>query len=202
MDSIEQSIMAYLRDWRNMMRNHFTKMGGKRDMAFIKANPYKNVSFDQWNILCDRFASQEFEKLSTQNSENRSKQLYSPAQGSSTMISQMKAKMSSHGSAPLVTSATSSSSSRDDRHDPKGKRLREETRGCSVEKELRRLKTDRLKVEFCEKTWKPILDHDKMFLNILAKIVTDTIPASTTTWKDMKKEDIELILIRMEMSEV
>ncbi|PON31954.1 hypothetical protein PanWU01x14_365490 [Parasponia andersonii] len=110
--------------------------------------------------------------------------------------------MSSHGSAPLVTSATSSSSSRDDRHDPKGKRLREETRGCSVEKELRRLKTDRLKVEFCEKTWKPILDHDKMFLNILAKIVTDTIPASTTTWKDMKKEDIELILIRMEMSEV
>ncbi|PON53637.1 hypothetical protein PanWU01x14_200750 [Parasponia andersonii] len=91
-DSIEQSMMAYLWDWYNIMQNHFTKMGGKRDMAFIKANPYKNIPFDQWNILCDRFNSQEFEKLSTQNSENWSKQLYSPAQGSSTMISQMKAK--------------------------------------------------------------------------------------------------------------
>ncbi|PON53986.1 hypothetical protein PanWU01x14_198640 [Parasponia andersonii] len=42
-------------------------------MAFIKANSYKNVPFDQWNILCDRFGSQESE-------------------GSSNMISQMKAK--------------------------------------------------------------------------------------------------------------
>ncbi|PON37788.1 hypothetical protein PanWU01x14_317460 [Parasponia andersonii] len=86
-DSIEQSMMVYLRDWRNMMWNHFTKMEGKRDIAFIKANPYKNVPFDQWNILCDRFGSQEFEKVSTQNSENRSKQLCPPAQGSSSMIS-------------------------------------------------------------------------------------------------------------------
>ncbi|PON70432.1 hypothetical protein PanWU01x14_081010 [Parasponia andersonii] len=45
---------------------------------------------------------------------------------------------------------------------------------------------------------KPILDHDKMFLNILTKTVRDTIPASTPTWKDVKKEDIELILNRME----
>ncbi|PON53197.1 hypothetical protein PanWU01x14_204280, partial [Parasponia andersonii] len=72
-DFIEQFMMAYLRHWRNMMRNHFTKMRGKRDMAFIKANPYKNIPFDQWNILCDHFGSQEFE-------------------GSSTMISQMKKK--------------------------------------------------------------------------------------------------------------
>ncbi|PON80693.1 hypothetical protein PanWU01x14_002490 [Parasponia andersonii] len=54
-------------------------------------------------------------------------------------------------------------------------------------------------VEFCEKTGKPILDHDKVFLNILAKIVRDTILASTPTWKDVKKEDIELILNRMEV---
>ncbi|PON42440.1 hypothetical protein PanWU01x14_281980 [Parasponia andersonii] len=53
--------------------------------------------------------------------------------------------ISSHGSAPLATSAASGSNSRDDRYDPKRKRVREETRGCSVEKELRRLKTDRLK---------------------------------------------------------
>ncbi|PON46229.1 hypothetical protein PanWU01x14_253530 [Parasponia andersonii] len=33
---------------------------GKRDMACIKANPYKNIPFDQWNILCDSFGSQEF----------------------------------------------------------------------------------------------------------------------------------------------
>ncbi|PON31165.1 hypothetical protein PanWU01x14_372030 [Parasponia andersonii] len=109
--------------------------------------------------------------------------------------------MSNHGSAPLATSATSGSSFGDDRHDPKRKRFREETRGCSVEKELRRLKTDRLKVEFCEKTGKPILDHGKMFLNILAKTVRDTISASTPTWKDVKKEDIELILNQIEVSE-
>ncbi|PON70148.1 hypothetical protein PanWU01x14_083230, partial [Parasponia andersonii] len=100
-------------------------------------------------------------------------------------------RMSSHGSTPLATNAASGSNSGDDRHDPKGKRVRKQTRGCSVEKELRRLKTDRLKVEFCEKTGKPILDHGKMFLNILAKTVRDTIPASTPTWKDMKKEYIE-----------
>ncbi|PON36707.1 hypothetical protein PanWU01x14_326080 [Parasponia andersonii] len=107
--------------------------------------------------------------------------------------------MSSHGSAPLATSAASGSNSGDDRHDPKGKRVREETRGCSVEKELRRLKIDRLKVEFCEKTWKPILNYGKMFLNILAKTVRDTIPASTLAWKDVKKEDIELILNQIEI---
>ncbi|PON65490.1 hypothetical protein PanWU01x14_116530 [Parasponia andersonii] len=107
--------------------------------------------------------------------------------------------MSSHGSTPVATSATSGSNSGDDRHEPKGKRVREETRGSLVEKQLRRLKTDRLKVEFCEKTGKPILDHCKMFLNILAKMVRDTIPASTLTWKDVKKKDIELILNQMEV---
>ncbi|PON78389.1 hypothetical protein PanWU01x14_020270 [Parasponia andersonii] len=48
-------------------------MGGKRDMAFVKANPYKYVPFNQWNILYDHFGSQEFE-------------------GSSSIINQMKAK--------------------------------------------------------------------------------------------------------------
>ncbi|PON37617.1 hypothetical protein PanWU01x14_318980 [Parasponia andersonii] len=105
--------------------------------------------------------------------------------------------MSSHGSTPLATSATSGSNSGDDRHDPKGKRVRKETRGCSVEKELKRLKIDRLEVKFCEKTGKPILDHGKMFLNIFAKMVRDTILISTSTWKDVKKEDIELILNRI-----
>ncbi|PON44703.1 hypothetical protein PanWU01x14_264860 [Parasponia andersonii] len=107
--------------------------------------------------------------------------------------------MSSHGSTPIATSAVSGSSFGYDRHDPKEKRIREKMRSCSVEKELRRLKTDRLKVEFCEKTGKPILDHDKIFLNILAKMVRDTIPASIPTWKDVKKEDIELILNQMEV---
>ncbi|PON72011.1 hypothetical protein PanWU01x14_068530 [Parasponia andersonii] len=92
MDSIEQSMMAYLRDWCNMMRNHFTKMGGKRDIAFIKANPYKTFPSIS-GIFCAIIS-----KVSTQNSENRFKQLYLPAQGSSSMISQMKAK------AEMVTS--------------------------------------------------------------------------------------------------
>ncbi|PON35372.1 hypothetical protein PanWU01x14_337050 [Parasponia andersonii] len=98
--------------------------------------------------------------------------------------------MSSHGSTPLATSATSDSNSRDNRHDPKGNRVRKETRGCSVEKELRRLETDRLKVEFCEKIRKPILDYGKMFLNIFTKMIRDTIPASTPTWKDVKKKTL------------
>ena len=63
MDSIEQSMMAYLRDWRNQMRNHFSKMGGKRDMGFTKANPYKHVPLDQWSILCDHFGSDEFQVI-------------------------------------------------------------------------------------------------------------------------------------------
>ncbi|PON32421.1 hypothetical protein PanWU01x14_361450 [Parasponia andersonii] len=70
--------------------------------------------------------------------------------------------MSSHESTPLITNVASGSNSGDDRHNPKGKRVREETRGCSVKKELRRLKNDRLK-------------------------------------KNMKKDDIELILNEMEV---
>ncbi|PON78388.1 hypothetical protein PanWU01x14_020260 [Parasponia andersonii] len=90
-------------------------------------------------------------------------------------------EMSSHGSSPLATSAASGSSSGDDKHDPKEKRVREEMRGYSIEKELRRLKTNRLKVEICEKTGKPIFDHGKIFLNILTKTIRDTIPSSTPT---------------------
>ncbi|PON56867.1 hypothetical protein PanWU01x14_178480 [Parasponia andersonii] len=56
-----------------------------------------------------------------------------------------------------------------DQFDPKGKRVKKETREFSVEKELRRLNTNRLKVEFCEKTGNPFLDYGKMFLNILTK---------------------------------
>ncbi|PON32422.1 hypothetical protein PanWU01x14_361460 [Parasponia andersonii] len=57
-------------------------MGDKRDMAFIKANPTRMFPLIS-RIFC---------KLSTQNSKNRSKQLYSPAHESSTMISHIKAK--------------------------------------------------------------------------------------------------------------
>ncbi|PON63245.1 hypothetical protein PanWU01x14_133390 [Parasponia andersonii] len=61
MDSIEQSMTAYLRDWRNQMQKHFTEKGGKRDMTFTKVNPYKHVPLDQWSIQCDRFNSDKFE---------------------------------------------------------------------------------------------------------------------------------------------
>ncbi|PON42021.1 hypothetical protein PanWU01x14_284900 [Parasponia andersonii] len=63
MDSIEQSMMHYLRDWRNTIKVHFTTVGGKEDLAAAMAKPFKNVPLDEWKILCDHFASQEFEVI-------------------------------------------------------------------------------------------------------------------------------------------
>ncbi|PON44700.1 Metallo-dependent phosphatase-like [Parasponia andersonii] len=63
------------------MKVHFITVGGK-DLAIAMAKPYKKVPLDEWKILCDHFASQEFEKVFSQNSENRLKQLYAPGQGS------------------------------------------------------------------------------------------------------------------------
>ncbi|PON60655.1 hypothetical protein PanWU01x14_150730 [Parasponia andersonii] len=61
MDSIEQSMMHYLRDWKNNMKMHFITVGEKEALAVARARPYKNVPEDHWEILCDHFASQDFE---------------------------------------------------------------------------------------------------------------------------------------------
>ncbi|PON77443.1 hypothetical protein PanWU01x14_026040 [Parasponia andersonii] len=44
-----------------------------------------------------------------------------------------------------------------------------------------------------KRSGRPILNHGNMFLNIPAKIDRDTIVASTPTWNDVKKGDIEVI---------
>ena len=107
--------------------------------------------------------------------------------------------MSSHGCAPPLTSGASRSGTSDDRRDPKGKRVREEARGYAVMKELRRLKTNSLKIEYCDKTGKPVLHNGKIFLSILVKGIRDTISASIPSWKDVSKEHIEIILNWMEV---
>ncbi|PON88845.1 hypothetical protein TorRG33x02_153600 [Trema orientale] len=92
MDSIEQSMMAYLCDWHNQMQSHFWLIDGKMDLAITKSKPFQNVFLEQFSILWDHFASTEFNKVCTQNSKNRSKQLYNLGQGSTIMTSQMHSR--------------------------------------------------------------------------------------------------------------
>ncbi|PON42020.1 hypothetical protein PanWU01x14_284890 [Parasponia andersonii] len=81
--------------------------------------------------------------------------------------------MSSAGNAPPDSGLGSGGS------DPKGKKVREETRGIAIEKEPRRTKTNKLKVKQDEHIRKPVLKNGKMFLNLFAKLLRDTISAST-----------------------
>ncbi|PON48931.1 hypothetical protein PanWU01x14_233320 [Parasponia andersonii] len=97
-------------------------------------------------------------------------------------------------------SAAPSSRSSSDGSNPKGKRIREETRGIAIEKWLRRAKVAKVKVQHDEWIGKPVLKHGKMFLNLLAKLVRDMIPASTLAWKDAIKEDLDLIFERLDLS--
>ena len=80
-----------------------------------------------------------------------------------------------------------------DRPDPKGKRIQEESRGISIEKELRRTKTFKLAVPFEAKSEKLVLKNGKMFNDMLAQYVRDSIPPTTLSWADIRKEDIERI---------
>ncbi|PON48680.1 hypothetical protein PanWU01x14_235570 [Parasponia andersonii] len=100
--------------------------------------------------------------------------------------------MSSAGSAPPSSEFDSGGS------DSKGKKVREETRGIVIENELRRTKTNKLKVKHDERTGKPVLKNGKMFLNLLVKLLRDTIPTSTLCWKDVKKDDLDLIFQRLD----
>ncbi|PON85533.1 hypothetical protein TorRG33x02_186820, partial [Trema orientale] len=61
MDSIEQLKIHYLRDWRSTVKVHFKMVGGKEDLPAAKANPYKNIILDDWNILYNHFPSEELE---------------------------------------------------------------------------------------------------------------------------------------------
>ncbi|PON60857.1 hypothetical protein PanWU01x14_149860 [Parasponia andersonii] len=71
-------------------------------------------------------------------------------------------RMSSAGSAPPNSGSSSDGSG------PKGKRFREEMRGIAIEKELKRAKVAKLKVQHDEQMGKLVLKHGKMFLNLLA----------------------------------
>ncbi|WJZ89405.1 hypothetical protein VitviT2T_008627 [Vitis vinifera] len=62
---------ARYRDHRNKCHKHFKKY---LTIALAKQNPYKHVSDQkQWDWLCDRFASEKFQRRSTLNTENRMK---------------------------------------------------------------------------------------------------------------------------------
>ncbi|PON70558.1 hypothetical protein PanWU01x14_079320 [Parasponia andersonii] len=121
-------------------------------------------------------------KLKVKHDEHTGK----PVLKNGKMFLNLVVKMSSAGSVPPGSGLDSGGS------DPKGKRMREETRGIVIEKELRRTKTNKLKVKHDELTGKPVLKNGKIFLNLLAKLLRDTISASTLSWKDVKMEDLDL----------
>ncbi|PON44409.1 hypothetical protein PanWU01x14_267170 [Parasponia andersonii] len=43
------------------MKVYFITISGKEALVAAKAKPYKNIPEDHWEILCDHFASQDFE---------------------------------------------------------------------------------------------------------------------------------------------
>ncbi|PON58408.1 hypothetical protein PanWU01x14_166200 [Parasponia andersonii] len=104
--------------------------------------------------------------------------------------------MSSTTSVQLDRFRGSNGSSRvGDKPDPLGKKVREESRGIFVEKELKRTKTFKLAVPFDAKFGKLMLKNRKM----LVQYVRDSIPPTILSWVDIKKKDIELIFQRLEL---
>ncbi|PON54093.1 hypothetical protein PanWU01x14_198230 [Parasponia andersonii] len=82
MDNVTQTMMYILRDYQSNIKRYFDLYGRKDDIHAAKKKPYKNVTMEDWDLLCDYFATPEFQKISVENTENQGKQLYAPRQGS------------------------------------------------------------------------------------------------------------------------
>ncbi|XP_034677791.1 uncharacterized protein LOC117908288 [Vitis riparia] len=82
--AIEGKMAARYRDHRNKCHKHFKKYP---TIALAKQNPYKHVSDQkQWDWLCDRFASEKFQRRSTLNTENRMKLPFTHRGGSRSFV--------------------------------------------------------------------------------------------------------------------
>lgn len=52
------------RDWKNELRDYFDSVGGAEDVEAAKKAKYKKVDKQQdWELVCDRFASPEFQVI-------------------------------------------------------------------------------------------------------------------------------------------
>ncbi|POO00929.1 hypothetical protein TorRG33x02_031120 [Trema orientale] len=86
--------------------------------------------------------------------------------------------MSSAGSVP-PTGSIGSNGSGGDRLDPKGKRIRDESRGITIEKELRKQKVAKLVVDVDENSRKLIQKNGKIFNNLFAHYLRDRVLPTT-----------------------
>ncbi|GKD13406.1 Myb domain protein 62, partial [Tanacetum coccineum] len=76
------------RRWR--LHNHYKNYPTKEQAIM---NPPRGVKIPDWVLLCDRFASEDFQKISARNKMNRSKNLVPPAVGSKSMARVVHEKM-------------------------------------------------------------------------------------------------------------
>ncbi|KAK9145725.1 hypothetical protein Sjap_005628 [Stephania japonica] len=80
---INHQMSRSYRTWRSELNKHFKKEGGHNDLERAKSKKHETVESDEdWKKLCDYLASNEFQKMSAANTENRLKRKYMQTNGS------------------------------------------------------------------------------------------------------------------------
>ncbi|RWR86313.1 Transposase, Ptta/En/Spm, plant [Cinnamomum micranthum f. kanehirae] len=69
---LKKAINSYLastfKNYRNRLHSHYKRVGNHREAC---QKPYEGVSQEDWELCCNRFCSEEFQKVSKKNFENR-----------------------------------------------------------------------------------------------------------------------------------
>ncbi|KAL5716365.1 hypothetical protein ACHQM5_018073 [Ranunculus cassubicifolius] len=72
------------RNYRSRLHSYYVNLG--RDEQYRRSKPASGVSQDNWQKICDRFESDDFKKLSLQNSQNRELQVVNHCAGTVSFV--------------------------------------------------------------------------------------------------------------------
>ncbi|XP_075482370.1 uncharacterized protein LOC142522719 [Primulina tabacum] len=78
--------MRAIRERRCKMRRHWKQLDGLQNKDAPKRKPYKGVSQDDWNFLCDYFGKKKQMEKSEKNTNNRFCRPLEGAHGSKTLV--------------------------------------------------------------------------------------------------------------------
>ncbi|XP_042395409.1 uncharacterized protein LOC121985815 [Zingiber officinale] len=78
--------MRAIREGRCKMRRHWKQLGGLGNKDSPKRKPYKGVSQDDWDFLCNYFGTKKQMEISEKNTNNRFNRPLEGAHGSKTLV--------------------------------------------------------------------------------------------------------------------
>ncbi|XP_042385812.1 uncharacterized protein LOC121977289 [Zingiber officinale] len=83
---VERLAMRAIREGRCKMRRHWKQLGGLGNKDSPKRKPYKGVSQDDWDFLCNYFGTKKQMEISEKNTNNRFNRPLEGAHGSKTLV--------------------------------------------------------------------------------------------------------------------